>query len=103
MKNVLELSSFEFKELCERCIKEYADSRLAITTRIISEHGLPFATWISTDEMTRSLAAYCMMSSDPGDTAKSVIAKFLTNLDFLLNTHTRILPEPTHPAPGVTQ
>ena len=103
MSDPLELSSFDFRQLCERCIKEYSDSRIEITTRIALAHGIPFATWISTDEMTRSLAAYCMMSSNPGDTAKSVIAKFLTNLDFLLNTHTRILPEPTHPAPGVTQ
>lgn len=103
MTDPLELSSFDFKELCERCIKEYAESRLEITTRIIRDHGVPFATWISTDEMTRSLAAYCMMSSDPSESARQVVGKFIASLDYLVNKRDGESPEPTHPAPGVTQ
>ena len=103
MKNPVELPSFEFKQLCEKCVKELADSRLEITARIAEEHGIGFATWISTDEMTRSLATYCMMSADPIATAQNIGSKFLNNLDHLLDVSNRVLPEPTHPAPGVTQ
>lgn len=103
MKNPVELPSFEFTKLCEKLVKECADSRLEITARIAEEHGIPFATWISTDEMTRSLATYCMMSADPAATASSIVSKFLHNLEHLLSLKHPVLPESTHPAPGVMQ
>lgn len=103
MNNPAELSSHDFKELCERTIKEYTESNLAITQRIVAEHGVPFATWINTDAMTRTLATYCMMHSDPNSAARQVIAKFMTNLEILMNAKQPTLPKPTHPAPGVSQ
>jgi hypothetical protein len=104
MKNPADMKSHEFRLLCEKCVKEYNDAHLEVTKRIIAEHGVPFATWISTDAMTRTLATYCMMHSDQASAAaQQIISKFVTNLDYLLNENHRVLPEPTHPAPGVSQ
>lgn len=103
MKNPADMKNPEFRLLCEKCVKDYNDAHLEVTQRIVAEHGVPFATWINTDAMTRTLATYCMMHSDPNSAARQVVAKFMTNLEILVNAKQPTLPEPTHPAPGATQ